>query len=426
MPTPPPREIRTDIVGLLCERFNTAEELRDFLLFCEVDGIPLGELLVNNLQDPNVSLREYASATMRLLMEHGLLRVSFFGALDKIEPMNRTRPLIAMTTPEQPSLVHTCPPPFAPFACHVGRGGEMTTVLEHLAGGRSVILIGGRRTGKTALTLQLPARLGVGHCLRVDVGAWPGGDEPALLEWLGRTISPDTAACTSRSQLRHLFASLAPLTLVIDEAERLLEREWTNPFFAWLRHLDAELGPNLKLLLTGGPELARYRDEDDPSYPGGSAVLNAAEFVYLEPLDHAARAILVSYLGAPVDQEMLFQAAGGHPWLLTQILAQMWNGASLQAALNHVNGQLDNHVRTWAKQMGSEALSFLHSRLPDAGVPLSAFDAYPYPGGALQDYTAEWNTLKSMCVVDIAGDSVRLGPALILQRWRRRGQQHDR
>lgn len=416
---------------LLVKLFGTAEDLRNFLAHCEDRGQPLDELLVTHLPGPNVSLQAYVAEAAEGLYHRGLVTEVLLNALASVRPGQRAdietfARLAGLSLRNVPSR-GVCEAvalgsslsgdPFAPFAAFAGRETERSELVSLLREGHSALLIGGRRAGKTALSRKI-AREDIKRVIyRADAATLHGSDEGALVRWLGRAFQQHV---DSRDELEDALRASAPLSLVIDEAERLLGYPWTNAFLAWLRYLDdVGMASGLSVLLIGGPELECYRDfESEPTRVHGSPVLNNCYRVYLRPLAPDARRSLVRLLGRSVDERRLFDAVSGHPWLLVKTLSRMWRGMDLDAALNDVARNSLGHFETWRRQLGVSGLQLLLEHIPEGGVARAEFDEYPTEG-SLCSWVQEWIRLQCLCLVDERDGRVHRGPSMVMRYWQR-------
>ncbi|GAA3891668.1 hypothetical protein GCM10022243_65700 [Saccharothrix violaceirubra] len=231
----------------------------------------------------------------------------------------------------------------------VGRHNHLARLNAMLDRGRSVLLIGGRRVGKTTLL----RRVEVGRTLiRTDTTGWDLHDEStALGALLGALKGGDHPAAT-RPDIRDALDDVRPLALVIDEADRLLQTRWGPGFFAYLRYLDdTYLRDDIAVLLAGGPVLASFKDPDDR----GSPPLNTAETSHVQPLDRAA----VAELAENADVDMVFDQAGGHAWLTVRLLAALWDGQDQEEALDTVFDHAVTTFHAWHRQLGEDGRDLL-------------------------------------------------------------------
>lgn len=405
--------LRAALDRLLQDLF-TLDELIRFLSYYELDGQPIGELLVRELPAGTTPLANYTFELSGALQRRGLITEVLFRALHRERPLRKERITeveallgAGRPIPASPSrsLPETCTNPF--YDRFVGRTAELHRCTTELKEGRSVLLVGGRRAGKTTLLRQLDdATLGR-RLFHVDIAAHEPTSEADLLGWLGREFGAE--GCHDRDTFVSAVRKQIPLVLAIDEADRLLGRPWVGPFLAWLRWLDDTLlRRDLSLLLAGGPMLSRYRDPDDR----GSPVLNTTEPVYLEPLDIRARRMLLDVLGAAVNEEEMFRATGGHPFLLTKVLGRVWEGSELGSALREVFRTSQAHLETWRAQAGEDGRALLTS-IPSGGLPEDDFEL----GGSRSNEIGLLLELKSLCLVDIVEGRVYRGPSLVLDGW---------
>ena len=238
----------------------------------------------------------------------------------------------------------------------------------------------------------------------LDVAAWSLADEASVYRHMGAALG---AHCETREEVAALIDPHERLALVIDEADRLLGHPWTHSVFVWLRHLnDARFPHRLSFLLVGGPELWRYRNPHD----NGSPALNTARWIFMEPLDAAARHALMDRLGQPIDRDALLAEAGGHPWLLTEILQRVWDGVELDEAIAQVAESGQRNFATWRGQLG-EAGAALVRHLLSAPTPLKALR---YRGDLWAAHGESWPIVRALCIADSHTDPVTPGPGMFL------------
>ena len=268
-----------------------------------------------------------------------------------------------------------------------GRRGELDRLVKAIERGESTLLIGGRRAGKTRLLEQLNPKnrlpdLALPMALKrpvffTDVGAWSLGEEAdamgALLCAIGaRSPTPGSSmqfGKGGRGELLDALRERAPLCVVIDEADRILNAPWAGEFLAWMRWLDGTngFGSEISIVMAGGPVLSGYRNPDDK----GSPPLNLAERLYLRPLDAGAIQSFIEFV--PMEHRpWVARKGGGHPWLIERLMRALSDEADREIAelqtLDHVHATFP----VWEKQLGADGVRFLRE-LPEAGAPIGAF-----------------------------------------------------
>ena len=224
-----------------------------------------------------------------------------------------------------------------------------------------------------------------------------------MLESIGVAVG---AVSPSRAMLEDALATRVPLTIVCDEADRILSEPWAGSFLSYLRYLDqTRFKRALSFLLVGGPVLERYRNPDDK----GSPPLNTARRVRLQPLGLASIKALAEHLPSHPDLAQVFEAAGGHPWLLMRLFEHLWRGRSFDDATEKVFEEGLSNFEVWKRQLGDRGEQFLRT-LPADGVKRSLL---------LRD--ARWKALREMsvlartlCLVTVDDDRIRRGPSLFL------------
>ncbi|WP_433045315.1 AAA family ATPase [Dactylosporangium sp. CS-033363] len=258
----------------------------------------------------------------------------------------------------------------------VGRDDQLGQVGSLLRQGRSTLLIGGRRAGKTTLVRHLSADGVQRNLIRTDAAGWDLTTEATALGALRGALEhrPETAhGRASRNEVLDGLAGIRPVALVIDEADRLLQTGWGPGFYSFLRWLDdTHLRTDISLLLVGGPALVLFRDPDDR----GSPPLNTAEVRYLDPLRGEAVEYL-SDLAAEPAHERVLDLAGGHAWLTTRLLAEVWEGQSLDDAADIVFDRALSTFRSWRQQLGPDGMSMLDG-FPAEGLSRAAAKSPPW------------------------------------------------
>lgn len=248
-------------------------------------------------------------------------------------------------------------PPF------VGRQRPLKELRRHVSRGTSVLLIGGRRFGKTYLLDQL------GDVQRTvfpaDVGGWDRRSEDSVRAELAALLG---VPGSTRAELEAALTARVPLAIILDEADLLLGEPWSKSFLQWLRYLDGtRLRNGIAIVLVGGPVLDGWTDADDR----GSPPLNLAERVYLDPLDDAAIAALVAHLPTPPPAELL-RVVGGHPWLLVKLcemLADEDGEVDPDAMIQRLDDRCSHSFALWQRQVGPGGVRLLQ-RL--RGQPIAA------------------------------------------------------
>ncbi|TMQ19179.1 MAG: hypothetical protein E6J90_18675 [Deltaproteobacteria bacterium] len=192
---------------------------------------------------------------------------------------------------------------------------------DTLRQGQSIVVIGGRQTGKTWLVRRIRDS---------DVGRsvyFTSGDKLAFasedfaLRKFAKTLGLDWNRSwdvfDAREAIEAGLAAIGACVIVIDETDRILMQPWAGGFLAWLRSLidTAGFGRTLAIVAVGGPVLEHYRNSQDQ----GSPVLNLARRLFLDPFDREAIDDLVAERdGAPTAAQVL-EAAGGQPALAGSI-----------------------------------------------------------------------------------------------------------
>jgi hypothetical protein len=269
------------------------------------------------------------------------------------------------------------PNPFWSKGLFVGRHDEVARLERKLREGRSTLLIGGRRVGKTTMIGRL-SQDGIGRTLvRADASGWDLSNlETGLGALRGELegLLPTTYGQASRDEIVHLLDAASPLALVIDEADYLLLAPWGPLFYRFLRWLDDNhMRESISLLLVGGPVLELFRDPDDK----GSPPLNTADPDHVWPLGRDAVMELASLAGRAGDCDEILAQCGGHAWLTTTLLAEIWEGKSLEDASDALFDTTAHMYEVWERQLGEQGRALLR-RLPSGGVPWSDFTRSPW------------------------------------------------
>ena len=291
-----------------------------------------------------------------------------------------------------------------------GRARALQTLDYHVSAGRSILLIGGRRAGKTTLLAHF-APTGARH-VRADAGAWRMDSEQDALAGLAAALGGVEA---DRAAIQERLRAEGQVCLSIDESERLLNHPWTSDFLAWLRWLDGPngLGGTVRFVLAGGPVLRGFEDPKEQ----GSPALNNAELVGLRSIDEAA---VAGWLGAAGLHNFCAEVrvlAGGQPALLDRLIRKLVNGTEIDLAAEEV---IDEHVHwfeVWRRQLGPQGTAFLLS-IPKGGLAAAEFGRHGAQAKARDGrLRADWLGLSTEVG---AGRAARVlpGPALFLD-WLR-------
>lgn len=396
--------------------FATASDVSTFLAYAERDGSAVLDIIGADLRDPrHSSLNEYLDDVHRQLSQRGLLDGTLLRALlhHRQDQQESVRSLARALEVELEDVSDRGAPepaapagsPFAPFRLFVGRDAEMGELVRYASIGTSVLLVGARRTGKTALLRRLDEGVLGRGVVHVDVAGVEPTTELDVLRHIAAGLSATVAGGTkdlARAVLTSSLRARSPLVLVLDEADRLLGRPWTDSFLGWLRFLDdSELRTQVAFVLSGGPLLDEYEAPDDR----GSPALNTAERVFLAPLQVDARRELVSYCGREVDEQALFAATGGHPFLLNRVLDHIHQGRSLEESVRRVYRGLHGVVRHWRAQLGEDGVA-LAREVFERDLALDDFDEEE---GARFGEALALSRLQYSCLVDVRADRVVAG-----------------
>jgi hypothetical protein len=289
----------------------------------------------------------------------------------------------------------------------VGRERELGYLRTRLSRGRSVVVIGGRQSGKTWLVSRIKQEH-VGrpvYAVSGDKLAF-AKEEQALrkiAQTIGAAFERDFDAYEGREAIEARLRFIGACVLIIDETDRLLGYGWAGGFLAWLRSLidTAGLGSTLAIVAVGGPILDHYRNPEDR----GSPVLNLSDRLLLDPLDSADIEALLTDDGERPTGAQVIEAAGGQPALAQRYLREWQDTATpshhvvMQAMLEGVRSQLP----VWHEQLGPMGQRFLR------GLPLD--------GVARAEVTHDegFHRAKYLCLVRLVGDRVVPGPRQVVQ-----------
>ncbi|MGX7829041.1 AAA family ATPase [Actinokineospora sp. 24-640] len=300
------------------------------------------------------------------------------------------------------------PNPFHTGDLFVGRDEVLSRLAARLGQGMSALLIGGRRAGKTTLVRKLTAEMLGRALVRTDVSGWDLTSEQAAFGALLGAVSGEqetTHSHATRHDVAVALRSVAPLALVIDEADKVLLAQWGPSFFSYLRWLDdTHLRHDIGILLAGGPVLASFRDPDDK----GSPPLNTADQQHVDPLDRAAVKLLAAHVPS-ADVDELVEHCGGHAWLTTQLLAALYEGTPLDDALDEVFDQAVKTFQVWERQLGNSGRALLH-RLPADGLTRAQLRSQPW-----SKHREAARVGRSIGVLRVEDGCVRLGPKLFTE-----------
>jgi len=268
------------------------------------------------------------------------------------------------------------PNPLLAANLFVGRDTQLIRLTQLLRQGRSALLVGGRRAGKTTLVRHLSGDGLERAVVYTDVAGWDLTSEATALGGLRGAVEgklETTYDHATRNDVASAIEAIKPIALVMDEVDRVLLKSWDASFFSFLRWLDdTHLRSDIAFVLVGGPVLALFKDPDDR----GSPPLNTAELTYMDPLDRQAVAELVSMVNGADDNEIV-KLGGGQAWLTTRLLAEMWDGMSLDDAAEAVFDGSIATFRVWERQLGVDGRDLVH-KIPPGGLPRSELRRAPW------------------------------------------------
>jgi hypothetical protein len=306
----------------------------------------------------------------------------------------------------------------------LGRDRDLTQVAALLRAGQSALLIGGRRAGKTTLARNITQEAVDRRIRRTDVTGWNLSSEASGLGALrGALDEPNQEMAygsASRVDIVRALDAIKPVTLVLDEADRVLLAPWGAGFFSFLRWLDdTRFRGDISILLIGGPVLTLFKNPDDR----GSPPLNTAVPRFIDPLDRDSVSQLVNLTNSAcgvvgIEIDHIMDLAGGHAWLTTQLLAEVIEGFPLDEAADRVFDQSVPTFRDWKRQLGADGRSLLRS-LPAGGLRR---DQLKRPPWSRHREAARFG--RCIGVLRMDGDRLRTGPRLFID-WFQDGDGHE-
>ncbi len=307
-----------------------------------------------------------------------------------------------------------------------GREKCIRQLLADEQAGQSVVLIGGRRCGKTSVLERLSRYLLQAATPHSDLAkTWqltvPDFKEPAPLNslshhwpvlinfqgmaidsleqffqhlketiinsqlpgflWPQFPVDRPTDASAMEEWLKEVDAGLAGknlggLALLVDEIEELFNQPWHHHALAFLRRLDDyTLKTRGCLVVAGSDTLEHYRDISD-----GSPAFNTFQRIYLTGLDYPARKRMVQepFVQAgrlPLTDDVLRQVDGyaaGNVWILTLLLEQLFNCSQNEESMVAEAAQmlLDQQryiFQRWARPITKEGWA-LYNKVAARGV----------------------------------------------------------
>ena len=96
----------------------------------------------------------------------------------------------------------------------------------------------------------------------------------------------------------------------------------------------------------------------------------------MEPLDREAVAHLASLTNG-AGREQTMKLGGGQAWLTTRLLAEVWDGATLDEAAETVFDRALGTFRIWERQLGAGGRNLLH-KIPPGGLPRQELRRAPW------------------------------------------------
>lgn len=300
--------------------------------------------------------------------------------------------------------------PFLSPDLFVGRRSQLAELGGLARQGQSILLVGGRRAGKSTLVRQLRAESVSRSLVHADASGWDLSTERSALGGLRSAIEdrPQTAYLeATRDEVVTALQQIRPLVLVVDEADRVLRTAWCSGFFSFLRYLDDTLlRSHISIVLVGGPVLMLFRDPEER----GSPPLNTAHPIFLDPLDDPAVDQLIGLAPRTVlDRADLMRLGGGHAFLTTRLLSGIWTGQSLAQSAESVFDRYQATFESWERQLGPDGRD-LYRRLPAGGVAMESFLS-----GTWRRFQRAQRFARSIGVVQVIDGRVCTGTSLFRQ-----------
>jgi hypothetical protein len=271
-----------------------------------------------------------------------------------------------------------------------GRDAELRELAAGLRRGRSFLLLGAARIGKTSLLRKLEeslrrSRTRVVYC---HPASWSRVDAPeTVFRQLARELvqpgrDPDDVADAGQLE-SYLFAGVdagtlaAPVCVLLDEASLLASRPWASDAFAGLRYLLAEsrVAPYVSMVVAGGPELR------GALHAAGSPLTNVTTLRPLPTLDReAARRLVQEPTGGRVDdvaERLIQERTGRHPFLLQFLMNAAWRGRGPvrhedvdEASREFLRVHADNFRNWWNRLTPEDRVLYEHTITLRRGCPI--------------------------------------------------------
>lgn len=305
--------------------------------------------------------------------------------------------------------------PYTPSSSQLFYGREkiFRTLLKNEEAGQSVVLIGGRRCGKTRLIERIQKYLQAKinkdshssgtwevfvpdamepepeRCLPLHwpvlidfqgmvfesfnqvlfyIGEAIAAGKPPVKELPPVPVADNITTSALEKWLKELDQSLQEANLggpalLLDEIEELFDKQWHHDFMAFLRRLDDfSLKSRIWIVVVGSDGLDNYRHAKD-----GSPPLNTTRRMFLADLDYPARRRMsiepftkANRLPTPDDVlKEIDRIAAGNVWLLTLILEYLYQSdkitlTALEEAATLLLEQQDDIFHRWAKPLGED------------------------------------------------------------------------
>lgn len=310
-------------------------------------------------------------------------------------------------------------------------------VVQELSAGHWVVLLGPRQHGKTSALVRIKRQfteVGLPIAL-VDLQASPPHETYRdFIEWFCSSVReqvlesdnldsswPDTLD-VGVLLLASLPEGNLPVTVLVDEASNIKDRDWRNAFYGQLRSISnkrADAAPEegasrLRLLFSGTFHPDTLIDLENSPF-------NTCERIDTEDLTKdAVCGLFVRELGEGKDDlgVKAYEAVGGQPFLIQKLLAAAANAEDMEEGLSQAldkmrHGQVDHITHLFSRIIAKPKLARVVGDMAANGsVPNEPADEdYQYLqvlGLAKRD--GEYLVFRNQLYAEVAQGSVQLRP----------------
>src|SRR5262249_21516391 len=148
---------------------------------------------------------------------------------------------------------------------------------------------------------------------------------------------------------------------------------------------------------------------------GGSPPLNTEDPIFGEPLAAVEVAEMITKLPKGTETKDVVRVAGGHPWLINQLLAACWDGEEFASARAFVLDQALENFKVWQHQLGTAGAELLR-KFSSKGLEVSAF-----LDGKMLRYREALLKCRYTCLIRRECGMYHPGPELFLK-WLSKGE----